>query len=241
MQLMYGSPGMRARSKTSRAIRFIMERLPAYDWSVDVKKVTAFTVTGLTDGRTYYFAVTAYDTSNLESTYSNEVSTNTCRYSISPPNQSFPASGGSGSISVGTQPSTCSWSASSSVSWLTITSGSSGTGNGTVRYSVNSNNNSSSRTASSTIAKNTFTVTQEGSTTTTHHHSLRRDWRHHLTLRHGNRQQECKPILYDHTQHRLQCRPRHRRRIIGGSHKHLYLQQCNGQSRHISKLQGECD
>ncbi len=139
----------------------------AYDWSVDVKKVTAFTVTGLTDGRTYYFAVTAYDTSNLESTYSNEVSTNTCRYSISPPNQSFPASGGTGSISVSTQ-STCSWSASSSVSWLTITSGSSGTGNGTVRYSVNSNNNSSSRTASSTIAKNTFTVTQEGSSTTTY-------------------------------------------------------------------------
>ena len=138
-----------------------------YDWSIDAKKVTTFTVSGLADGRTYYFAVTAYDTSNLESTYSNEVSTSTCRYSISPPGQSFPASGGTGSINVSTQ-SACSWNASSNVSWMTITSGSRGTGNGTVYYSINANSDSSSRTASSTIAKNTFTVTQEGNSTTTY-------------------------------------------------------------------------
>jgi len=138
-----------------------------YDWSIDAKKVTTFTVLGLADGRTYYFAVTAYDTSNLESTYSNEVSTSTCRYSISPPGQSFPASGGTGSINVSTQ-SACSWNASSNVSWMTITSGSRGTGNGTVYYSINANSDLSSRTASSTIAKNTFTVTQEGNSTTTY-------------------------------------------------------------------------
>jgi hypothetical protein len=44
-----------------------------YDWSIDVGKVTRFTVTGLSDGSTYYFAATAYDTSNLESKYSAEV------------------------------------------------------------------------------------------------------------------------------------------------------------------------
>ncbi len=134
----------------------------AYDWVLDIGKVTTCTVTGLTTGRTYYFAVTAYDTSNLESTYSNEVSTTTCTYSISPISQSFTSSGGTGSISVSTQ-SACSWTANSGASWLTITSGNSGTGNGTVGYSIAANGNSSSRTASSTIAKNTFTVTQEGS------------------------------------------------------------------------------
>jgi len=51
---------------------------------------------------------------------------------------------------------------------MTITSGSRGTGNGTVYYSINANSDSSSRTASSTIAKNTFTVTQEGNSTTTY-------------------------------------------------------------------------
>ncbi len=38
-----------------------------YGWVLDVGKVTTSTVTGLTDGLTYYFAATAYNTSNLES------------------------------------------------------------------------------------------------------------------------------------------------------------------------------
>jgi len=45
-----------------------------YDWYVDVGKVTTFTLPDLSDGVTYYFAVIAYDTSNLESAYSDEVS-----------------------------------------------------------------------------------------------------------------------------------------------------------------------
>lgn len=40
---------------------------------IDVGDVTAYTVTGLISGRRYYFAVTAYDSSNNESEYSNEV------------------------------------------------------------------------------------------------------------------------------------------------------------------------
>ncbi|MFL6660899.1 MAG: fibronectin type III domain-containing protein [Rhizobacter sp.] len=35
--------------------------------------VTSSTVTGLTSGRTYYFAVTAYDSAGNESSYSSEV------------------------------------------------------------------------------------------------------------------------------------------------------------------------
>lgn len=44
-----------------------------YGAPADVGNQTSFTVTGLT-GPTYYFAVTAYDTSGVESGYSNEVS-----------------------------------------------------------------------------------------------------------------------------------------------------------------------
>ncbi|UCG66877.1 MAG: fibronectin type III domain-containing protein [Deltaproteobacteria bacterium] len=42
---------------------------------IDVGNVTQFTLTGLADGVTYFFVVTAYNTGDLESGYSNEVST----------------------------------------------------------------------------------------------------------------------------------------------------------------------
>jgi hypothetical protein len=45
-----------------------------YNGSIDVGNVTAYPLTGLPTGQTYYIAVTAYDTSGNESTYSNEVS-----------------------------------------------------------------------------------------------------------------------------------------------------------------------
>ena len=44
-----------------------------YTGQVDVGNVTTRTVTGLTDGAKYYFAVTAYDGSRIESGLSNEV------------------------------------------------------------------------------------------------------------------------------------------------------------------------
>ena len=46
----------------------------SYAQNVNVGNVTTYTVNNLTDGITYYFAVTAYDTANNESSYSNEVS-----------------------------------------------------------------------------------------------------------------------------------------------------------------------
>ena len=44
-----------------------------YRQNVNANNVTTYTVPNLTDGLTYYFAVTAYDTSMNESGYSNEV------------------------------------------------------------------------------------------------------------------------------------------------------------------------
>jgi hypothetical protein len=45
----------------------------SYSVHIDVHNVTTYTVTGLTDGQTYYFAATSYDTSGNESGYSNQV------------------------------------------------------------------------------------------------------------------------------------------------------------------------
>jgi hypothetical protein len=83
-----------------------------------------------------------------------------CTYTISPTSQSFDSSGGSGSVTVTTQ-NGCTWSATSNASWITITSGSNGTGNGTVNYTVSSNSTTSQRIGTMTVAGQTFTVTQE--------------------------------------------------------------------------------
>jgi fibronectin type 3 domain-containing protein len=41
---------------------------------INTGSTTSYTVTGLTVGRTYYFAVTAYDAAGNESAFSGEVS-----------------------------------------------------------------------------------------------------------------------------------------------------------------------
>jgi hypothetical protein len=87
----------------------------------------------------------------------------TCTFSISPTSASQPASGGTGSVSV-TASAGCNWTAVSNAAFITITAGSSGTGNGTVTYSVANNTATTSRTGTLTIAGLTFTVTQAGTT-----------------------------------------------------------------------------
>lgn len=82
----------------------------------------------------------------------------TCSYAMSPTSQSFDASGGSGSFSM-TAPASCAWSASSSDAWLQITSGASGSGNGTVNF-TGASNTGPSRSATITAGGQTFTATQ---------------------------------------------------------------------------------
>jgi hypothetical protein len=87
-----------------------------------------------------------------------------CTYSIAPASQSFGSSAGNGSIAVSTSAG-CPWSAASNASWITVTGGASGSGNGTVTYSVAGNTGTSSRTGTLTVAGQTFTVSQSGTTT----------------------------------------------------------------------------
>ncbi len=83
-----------------------------------------------------------------------------CTYSLSATGANFTETGGMGSVNVvaGTG---CTWTAVSNVPWITITSGASGTGNGTVNFIVAANSGAS-RTGTLTIAGQTFTVTQAG-------------------------------------------------------------------------------
>ena len=90
--------------------------------------------------------------------------TSSCTYTVSPPSQSFGAAGGSGSFSV-TAGSGCAWTATTASTFITITAGASGTGSGTVFYSVAPNSSSSARSGSLTIAGQTVTVQQSGAST----------------------------------------------------------------------------
>jgi all-beta uncharacterized protein/VCBS repeat protein len=84
-----------------------------------------------------------------------------CSYSLSASSATFPSTSGTGSVGVIPSTATCGWAATSNASWITVTAGASGTGNGTVSYSVTANTGTS-RTGSITVAGQTFTITQGG-------------------------------------------------------------------------------
>lgn len=85
-----------------------------------------------------------------------------CSYAISPSSLPFTTAGGNGSITVTPSNAGCSWAVAEGELWLTVTSGSSGTGNGTINYSVPANNVCGSRTAQVNIAGQIHTVQQAG-------------------------------------------------------------------------------
>jgi lipoprotein signal peptidase len=84
-----------------------------------------------------------------------------CSYVISPTSRSVPVSGASGVLSV-TATAGCTWTATSSAAWLSVTAGSSGSGNGAVSYIVDVNTAPTPRSATITVGGQTFTVNQNG-------------------------------------------------------------------------------
>lgn len=84
-----------------------------------------------------------------------------CDYGISYRAIWFSYPGGTGTVNV-TSPDGCQWSAVSSASWLAVLEGSTGAGNGIVRYRVLENTGTSQRIGTLTIAGQTLTVTQGG-------------------------------------------------------------------------------
>jgi hypothetical protein len=122
---------------------------------------TSASDTGLIGSTAYSYAVAAVDNAFNQSAKSTSVSATTasCGFSISPTSATAVSAGGTSNVVV-TCSSGCAWNASSSASWLAVTAGGSGAGNGAVSYSVTANVSTCPRAATMTIAGQTFSVTQ---------------------------------------------------------------------------------
>ena len=112
----------------------------------------------LTSGMASSSAGSAISSTNIGATVTI-TPISTCSFSINPPNASLNGSAAAGSVNVVTSAG-CSWAASSNAPWLTITSSASGSGPGSVSYSMPANPGPSSRIGTLTVAGQTFTVTQ---------------------------------------------------------------------------------
>lgn len=148
-----------------------------YTVHIDVHNVSTYTVTGLTEGQTYYFAATAYDASGNESEYSNQVSYSVPnaqgRLSLSPAGGLTSSGNPGGPFSPPSITYTLTnsggiainWTAIKSQNWVTLTR-SSGTlqpnGSTTVTVSINSNANSLSARSTPYTDAVTFTNTTNG-------------------------------------------------------------------------------
>ena len=84
-----------------------------------------------------------------------------CTYSISPTSDSLDKDAQTPPTIAVTTVAGCTWTAVSNDSWITVESGDTGTGPGTVKYKVTKNTGSAPRTGTLTIAGRTFTVVQD--------------------------------------------------------------------------------
>lgn len=85
-----------------------------------------------------------------------------CGFSVSPASQSFPASGGTGSISVVAAPSACAWIASSDSPFITLTPPVTGAGSGKVDYTVAASTFDTGRSGNISVSGQTVAITQSG-------------------------------------------------------------------------------
>jgi hypothetical protein len=97
-----------------------------------------------------------------------------CLPGVAPAQATYSRAGGSGSAAVTVAPGcpAVSWTASSSVSFVQVTSGASGSGSGSVGYTVSPNPGAARRHAQLTIAGMPFSILQEGHTIALSHNVL---------------------------------------------------------------------
>lgn len=88
--------------------------------------------------------------------------TPSCSFSIVQPAITFGPEGGTDTATVAAG-SACAWTSTSSASFLAVTVGASGTGNGTVQFTV-AVNTGAERTGTLSIAGATITITQRAAT-----------------------------------------------------------------------------
>ena len=91
-------------------------------------------------------------------TVNQAAGTQSCSYSVAPANQQIDASGGVASVTV-TATAGCAWTTTSSANWILITTGASGSGNGTVTAVV-ATNPGAQRTGTISVGGQTATIQQ---------------------------------------------------------------------------------
>jgi len=119
-------------------------------------------VTRAAPGYVWYRATAAYQgviARSLSPLASVFVTGPGCFYSIDRGSINPPSAGASAALSV-FAPAGCAWTASSNASWISVTSGASGQGNGSVGFRVDANTLATVRTGALSIANLTFQVTQ---------------------------------------------------------------------------------
>jgi len=123
-------------------------------------------VSGLNPNTTYWFRVRSVNSCGNGSWgwLTHSFTTSSCGYSLAPQAYAYGPEGGMRTVTVTPTSSSCAWTATSNDPWITVTSGSSGTGNGTVSYYVDANTAGNVRTGSITIGGQGFKVYQVGST-----------------------------------------------------------------------------
>src|SRR6185369_14811389 len=135
----------------------------SYMWSITNGTITSLNTT---QAITYTAGGSGSVTLNLTVTNANGCSAaNSLMVTIKPigldvDHQSFPGNGGTGTVNVAPSDLSCAWTASTSATYIHITSGSAGVGNGSVMFTVDSNPGPSIRSNTILIGGQTFTVYQ---------------------------------------------------------------------------------
>jgi subtilisin family serine protease len=116
------------------------------------------------DNGTHWWTALAYDAANNVATSAVvtvivSIPVPGCSYALSANTVRLGAMAATGSVNLITGAG-CAWVAATSADWITITSGGSGSGNGTIDYAVDANTNASPRTSTITAGGQTFTVDQ---------------------------------------------------------------------------------
>jgi len=133
-------------------------------WRVDYGSVNPLTPS-LNPGTPYWLKVRSVDFCGI-GPWSTAIpfTTSSCAYYLSSYGSGYGPQDGYGTVTVTPSSGSCSWTATSNDSWIHVTSGSSGTGTGTVSYHVDANYTGLPWAGSITIGGQGFTVYQVGTT-----------------------------------------------------------------------------
>jgi peptidase C25-like protein/Ig-like domain-containing protein/all-beta uncharacterized protein len=138
---------------------------PSFQWRKNSQNISGQTSPSLTLSNLSAGDAASYDCvigTGCGNATSNAATLTVSTFSLSSTGQVFPSTGGTSSLNVIVAGS-CAWTAVSNDSWITVTGGASGAGNGTVSYSVGANSGGA-RTGTITAAGLIFTVSQTAPT-----------------------------------------------------------------------------